>query len=91
MQPDVLDLDGAAEYLHLPREVLLRRAQRRLLPAAKIAGEWRFSRRQLLRWLEDLAIPEAVVDVALAGLVEERAAAGGEMIPLSEVRERLGA
>ncbi len=50
-QQDVLTLAEAAGYLRVPEEELLHLAERRDVPAVRIAGEWRFLRRALGHWL----------------------------------------
>lgn len=52
---DVLTVEEAAEYLRVPRTTLLAKARQGLIPGAKIGRLWRFSRRQLLEWLESMA------------------------------------
>ncbi len=45
---DVLDVEGASQYLHIKRRTLYVLAARGAVPAAKIGGQWRFLRSQLV-------------------------------------------
>ena len=49
---DVLDLDGAAEYLKLSTQTVLKLAKNGSIPATRLGRQWRFSRRQLLERIE---------------------------------------
>ena len=49
---DILTVKEVAECLHIGRATVQAMAGRSALPAVKIAGRWRFSRRQLRRWFE---------------------------------------
>lgn len=62
---DVLDVKQCAELLGFSEEHIRVMAREEKMPAAKIGGRWRFSRRQVLDWLEDLAIPEELVEEQL--------------------------
>jgi excisionase family DNA binding protein len=86
----VLTAQQAAELLQFPEETVVKKAEEGAIPAARLFGEWRFSRRQLLRWLEDLAIPEELVEQSLAEEAERRLATSEGTVSLQEVRERLG-
>jgi excisionase family DNA binding protein len=91
MATEVLTTNEAAELLSIHPKTLLRQAREGLIPAARVGGRWRFSRRQLLTWLEEGGSRyEQLVDQSLAEEAERRLSAGGETVPLSEVKERLG-
>ncbi len=49
--PDVLTAAQAAELLAVEERAILELAEQGRLPGRKIAGEWRFARSALLRWL----------------------------------------
>lgn len=49
--PAILTLPEAASLLRLEEAQLAEAAERKELPARRIAGEWRFSRAALLSWL----------------------------------------
>lgn len=89
---DVLTPKEAADYLRLREATVLAGARRGTIPAAKIGREWRFSRRQLLRWLEDAALPEELVE---QGMIQAAEAAyhdpdNQERLSAEDVRARLG-
>lgn len=87
---DLLDVSQCAEMLGFSEEhirVLARKAQ---IPAAKIGGRWRFSRRQVLDWFEDLAIPEAVVEEELLREAKRRLANSEGRRPFEEFAAELG-
>jgi hypothetical protein len=50
---DVVDLYGAARFLKISTERLLVALERDVVPARKIAGEWRFHREALGRWMAE--------------------------------------
>jgi excisionase family DNA binding protein len=84
---EILTTEQAAEYLHLARATIVAQARQGRIPATKIAGRWRFSRRQLRRWIE-----EAAEDQALLRALEEAAADpdNQERIPWEQVEAELG-
>lgn len=53
MPRDILTLRQASSFLQLGRSTLYRLTRSQQIPAAKIAGRWRYSRRQLVEWLEN--------------------------------------
>ena len=89
--PDILTPKEAADYLRLTKSALLEKTRQGLIPAAKIGREWRFSRRQLLQWLEDAAIPEELVEQGMVLVAEERAAEAqeGDFLPWPEAKKAL--
>jgi len=88
---DVLTAKQAAEFLQLSPETVKAKARAGLMPAAKVGREWRFSRRQLLAWIEaGGTIPEELVDQGIIAVVEERMAREDEarVVPWEEDRRR---
>jgi excisionase family DNA binding protein len=53
--PEVLTAKQAAELLQVERSALTQMAEAAELPGRKLAGQWRFSREALLRWLAEPA------------------------------------
>ena len=51
-------LGQISEFLHVPEREVLRMIDREGLPAHKIAGEWRFRKEEVFRWLGDRYLPE---------------------------------
>ena len=49
---DVLTLKEAAEYLRVSVSQFFRLLKERQIPGRKVGGHWRFSRRQLLAYVE---------------------------------------
>lgn len=49
---EVMNADQAAEFLGFSAYTLREKARAREIPGRKIGREWRFSRRQLLEWIE---------------------------------------
>ena len=82
---DVLDVSQCAELLGFSEEHIRVLAREEKMPAAKIGGRWRFSRRQVLEWLESIAIPEAQVERELVFEAQRRLAASEGRRPLREV------
>ena len=91
--PDILTPEQAAAYLQVSVSMVLAKARAGILPAAKLGREWRFSRHQLLRWVEEESLPEELVDAALLALAEERIAEAGEddFVPWEEVKREFQA
>ena len=50
---DVLNAEEAAEFLGFNPYTIREKARLGEIPGRKIGREWRFSRRQLLEWLEE--------------------------------------
>jgi len=89
---DVLTAKQAAEFLQLSAETVKAKARAGLMPAAKVGREWRFSRRQLLEWIEDGGtIAEELVDHGIIAVVEERMAREDEarVVPWEEAEAAL--
>lgn len=88
--PDVLTSKEAADYLRLQENLLLAKVREGIIPATKIGQEWRFSRRQLLCWLEEIAAREEE-DVILAAAAEEayQDPDNQEQLSLAQVKARL--
>lgn len=57
--PEVLTAKQAAELLQIERELLVHLAEQGQLPGRELAGQWRFSREALLRWLAEPGRREA--------------------------------
>jgi excisionase family DNA binding protein len=49
---EVLNVQEAAEFLGFAPYTIRQKARMGQIPGRKIGGEWRFSKRALLRWLE---------------------------------------
>lgn len=49
---DVLNVEMCAEFLGFSVYTVRELVRKETIPGRKIGGEWRFSRRQLLRWIE---------------------------------------
>lgn len=72
---DIMTVAETAAYLHLHPETLREKARRGEIPAAKIGRTWRFSKAQLLQWLERGGdLPQELEDWALAQIAAERLA-----------------
>jgi excisionase family DNA binding protein len=52
-EKDVLNVEATAEFLGFAPYTIREKARDGEIPGRKIGGEWRFSRRQLLEWLEE--------------------------------------
>jgi excisionase family DNA binding protein len=89
---DIMTLGQTAEYLHLHPVTLRNKARKGEIPASKLGRQWRFSKAQLLAWIEKGGeLPQELEDWALMELVKERRATDtGKRIPLSEIKARLG-
>lgn len=84
---EVLTLKEAAKYLRLSRGKVLALAREGRMPAAKLAGKWRFSRRLLRRWVEDKSEDRALARAAEEALKDPD---NQKRIPLEQVRAELG-
>ncbi|MGD8584423.1 MAG: helix-turn-helix domain-containing protein [Chloroflexota bacterium] len=54
---DILTVQEAAEYLKLAQSTIYRLCQNNQLPARKIGGAWRLSRRGLDEWIANYDNP----------------------------------
>ena len=54
---EILTLEEASYLLKLSRSTLYNLAQRKKIPAYKIAKSWRFVKASLIKWLEEGAKP----------------------------------
>lgn len=89
--PDVLTLEEAAEYLRVSPELLRRKAREGLIPGVRIGRHWRFSRRQLLEWLESAAISDQLVEAGLLDVAGECMESEAEsLLDWDEAKEQLG-
>ena len=52
-EKDVLNVEETAEFLGFAPYTIREKAKDGEIPGRKIGGEWRFSRRQLLKWVEE--------------------------------------
>jgi excisionase family DNA binding protein len=50
--PEVMNVGEVAQYLRYTEEHVRRLAREGKIPAAKPGRAWRFSRRQILEWIE---------------------------------------
>jgi PTS system nitrogen regulatory IIA component len=60
-EKDVLNVEETAEFLGFAPYTIREKAKDGEIPGRKIGGEWRFSRRQLLEWIEEDSRPKATV------------------------------
>ena len=93
MQPEVLTTSQAAELLQLSVQTVKARARAGSIPAARIGREWRFSRRQLLEWIEQGGDRyEDMVDQGLLQATLEAMAdpTNQEPVPWDEVKKDIG-
>ena len=92
MEAEVLSTNEAAALLAMHPKTLLKQARQGLVPAARIGGRWKFSRRQLLAVVEGRTdLYERVVDQSLAEEASRiMADPSRATIPLAEAKRRLG-
>lgn len=50
---DVMNVEETAEFLGFAPYTIREKARDGEIPGRKIGGEWRFSRRRLLEWIEE--------------------------------------
>jgi excisionase family DNA binding protein len=53
--PEVMDVRTCCEFLQITQATLNKLIKNKEIPSAKIGGQWRFSKRQMLEFLEDQA------------------------------------
>jgi excisionase family DNA binding protein len=93
MQPEVLTTSQAAELLQLSVQTVKARARAGSIPAARIGREWRFSRRLLLKWVEQGGDRyEAMVERGLlrATIEAMEDPANQQPVPWDEARKDVG-
>jgi excisionase family DNA binding protein len=91
MGTEILTTAEAAALLSMHPKTLLRQVREGLVPAARVGRRWKFSRRQLLDWVEAGGPSyEQLVDQGLLEATLEAMAEGGRSVPLAEVKARYG-
>ena len=50
---EIMTTREAAEFLSMHEKTLVRKARAGLIPAGRTGRAWRFSRRQIIAWLEE--------------------------------------
>jgi excisionase family DNA binding protein len=60
-EKEVLNVEETAEFLGFAPYTIREKAKEGEIPGRKIGGEWRFSRRQLLEWIEEDSRPKVPV------------------------------
>ena len=76
---EILTAREAAEYLKTSVKTVQSKARAGEMPGMKIGRKWRFSRRQLLAWIEDTSWPpEELVDLGIIRAVDELRATSTE-------------
>lgn len=53
MPKEILDVDGAAGILGVSKKTVYQLAKDGEIPARKVGKEWRFARRNIIKWLEE--------------------------------------
>jgi len=91
MSAEILTTHEAAALLSMHPKTLLRQAREGLVPAARVGRRWKFSRRQLVEWVEAGGPDyEGMVDAGLLEATLEAFAEEGDDVPLEDVAARLG-
>jgi len=95
MSAEVLTTQEAAALLSVHPKTLLRQVREGTIPAARVGRRWKFSKRQLLAWLEhggsrdDRLVDQGLLDATLEAMTNVEAGRD-RMVSLAEVKERLG-
>jgi len=76
---EVLTSREAADYLKITEKKILRMARKGQIPAARVAGEWRFMRTMIDDWL--IAQMKVIPDTDLAAVL----ASGTDLLPISRL------
>jgi len=93
MVTDVLTAKQAADVLQVSVQTVKAKARAGEMPAAKIGREWRFSRRQLLEWVErggdrcERLVEQGLLEATLEAMADPENQQGQ---PWEEVRKELG-
>ena len=53
MDPEILDVEGAARLLGVSTKTIYTLARKGDIPATRVGREWRFSRKNLIGWIEN--------------------------------------
>ena len=86
----IISVSEAAELLAVSEAYVRRLAREQRIPALKLGKAWRFSRRQLIEWFEENALPESLIEAALVEEAERRVAEAEGTVPFEDVKTRLG-
>ena len=53
MDKEILDVEGAADVLGVSKTTIYKLARDGTIPATRVGREWRFSRNNLVKWIEN--------------------------------------
>ena len=53
MDKEILDVEGAADVLGVSKTTIYKLARDGAIPATRVGREWRFSRNNLVKWIEN--------------------------------------
>ena len=56
---EILKVKELAKYLKMDEHTVYRLARKRVLPAAKIGGEWRFKKDLIDKWIEKKSLSKS--------------------------------
>jgi len=87
---EILTVSEAADLLDVSEAYVRRLAREQRVPAFKLGKAWRFSRRQIIEWIEENAMPESLIETALVEEAERRVGEAEGTAPLEDVKTRLG-
>lgn len=66
MKEDIITLQEVAEYLKVDEKTVYHMVQSKKVPAFKVGNQWRFSKNDIMRWIENRNI---VVEIPIVGSV----------------------
>jgi excisionase family DNA binding protein len=53
---EIMTVRGAADYLHCTYFTILRLLRKRAIPGFRLGGEWRFTRSDVDKWIDDRTV-----------------------------------
>ncbi len=59
VEVEILKVKELAKYLKMDEHTVYRLARKRILPAAKIGGEWRFRKDLIDKWIEEKSLSKS--------------------------------
>ena len=69
MDKEILDVEGAADVLGVSKTTIYKLARDGTIPATRVGREWRFSRNNLVKWIENGTQADQIANVLKTGRV----------------------
>jgi excisionase family DNA binding protein len=72
MDKGILDVEGAADVLGASKTTIYKLAREGTIPATRVGREWRFSRTNLIKWIENGSEADQLANALKSGKIGSR-------------------